>query len=158
MPKGKIMALPRGATAVDFAYAVHTDIGHHCTAAQINYEQMPLRTELKNGDQVEIITSPSARPNPSWLTFVATGKARSRIRHFLKSLQQRESAVLGERMLEQALTSLKVPTETITWERWEALAREYGAKARLHILPDIGLGNPLSFLLPHALTRPANPS
>ncbi len=108
-PKGKIMALPRGATAVDFAYAVHTDIGHHCTAARINYELMPLRTELKNGDQVEIITSPSARPNPSWLGFVATGKARSRIRHFLKSLQQRESALLGERMLEQALISLKVP-------------------------------------------------
>src|SRR5438067_10706395 len=98
-PKGKIMALPRGATAVDFAYAVHTDIGHHCTAARINYELMPLRTELKSGDQVEIITAPSARPNPSWLNFVATGKARSRIRHFLKTLQQRESAALGERML-----------------------------------------------------------
>ena len=94
-PKGKIMALPNGATAVDFAYAVHTDIGHHCTAARINYELMPLRTELKNGDQVEITTSPTARPNPSWLNFVATGKARSRIRHFLKSLQQRESAVAG---------------------------------------------------------------
>jgi GTP pyrophosphokinase len=154
-PKGKIMALPRGATAVDFAYAVHTDIGHHCTAAQINYEQMPLRTELKNGDQVEIITSPSARPNPSWLNFVATGKARSRIRHFLKSLQQRESAVLGERMLEQALASLKVPSEAITWERWEALTREYGAKGRLEILADIGLGKRLSFVVAQALTRQA---
>jgi GTP diphosphokinase / guanosine-3',5'-bis(diphosphate) 3'-diphosphatase len=154
-PKGKIMALPRGATAVDFAYAVHTDIGHHCTAAQINYEQVPLRTELKNGDQVEIITSPTARPNPSWLNFVATGKARSRIRHFLKSLQQRESAVLGERMLEQALASLKVPPEAITWERWEALTREYGAKGRLDILADIGLGKRLSFVVAQALTRQA---
>src|SRR5438876_9614747 len=157
-PKCKIMALPRGATAVDFAYGVHTDIGHHCTAARINYELMPLRTELKSGDQVEIITSPTARPNPSWLNFVATGKARSRIRHFLKSLQQRESAVLGERMLEQALASLKVPAETITWERWEALAREYGAKGRLDILADIGLGKRLSFVVAQALTRAANRS
>src|SRR5438128_5307386 len=155
-PKGKIMALPRGATAVDFAYAVHTDIGHHCTAARINYELMPLRTELKNGDQVEIITSPTARPNPSWLNFVATGKARSRIRHFLKSLQARESAALGERMLEQALASLKVPPEAITWERWEALTREYGAKSRLDILADIGLGKRLSFVVAQALTRAAN--
>ena len=98
-PKGKIMALPRGATAVDFAYGVHTDIGHHCVAARINYELLPLRTELKNGDHVEILTSPTARPNPSWLSFVATGKARSRIRHYLKGLQQKESAALGERLL-----------------------------------------------------------
>src|SRR6266567_1965720 len=152
-PKGKIMALSRGATAVDFAYAVHTDIGHHCTAARINYELMPLRTELKSGDQVEIITAPSARPNPSWLNFVATGKARSRIRHFLKTLQQRESAALGERMLDQALASLKVPSASITWERWEALIREYGAKGRLDILADIGVGKRLSFVVAQALTR-----
>ncbi len=154
-PKGKIMALPTGATAVDFAYAVHTDIGHHCTAARINYELMPLRTELKNGDQVEIVTSPSARPNPSWLGFVATGKARSRIRHFLKSLQQRESALLGERMLEQALISLKAAPSSVTWERWEALAREYGAKGQTEILADIGLGKRLSFVVAQALTRSA---
>jgi GTP diphosphokinase / guanosine-3',5'-bis(diphosphate) 3'-diphosphatase len=134
---------------------VHTDIGHHCTAARINYELMPLRTELKNGDQVEIITSPSARPNPSWLGFVATGKARSRIRHFLKSLQQRESALLGERMLEQALISLKVPPASVTWERWEALAREYSAKGQTEILADIGLGKRLSFVVAQALTRSA---
>jgi GTP pyrophosphokinase len=157
-PKGKIMALPHGATAVDFAYTVHTDIGHHCTAARINYELMPLRTELKNGDQVEIITSPTARPNPSWLSFVATGKARSRIRHFLKGLQQRESAALGERMLEQALASLKVPPEAVTWERWEALTREYGAKSRVDVLADIGLGKRLSFVVAQALTRAANRS
>src|SRR5262245_5100846 len=153
-PKGKIMALPRGATAVDFAYAVHTDIGHHCVAARINYEQMPLRTELKNGDQVEVLTSPTARPNPSWLSFVVTGKARSRIRHFLKGLQQRESAALGERMLEQALTSLKVDPESITWERWEAMQKEFGAKSQLEILADIGTGKRLSFVVAQALTRP----
>ncbi len=154
-PKGKIMALPRGATAVDFAYAVHTDIGHHCVAARINYELLPLRTELKNGDHVEILTSPTARPNPSWLSFVATGKARSRIRHFLKSLQQYESAALGERMLNQALATLKVEPESITWDRWEALAKEYGSKTQLEILADIGMGKRLSFVVAQAFTRPA---
>jgi len=152
-PKGKIMALPRGATAVDFAYGVHTDIGHHCVAARINYELLPLRTELKNGDHVEILTAPTARPNPSWLAFVATGKARSRIRHFLKGLQQKESAALGERLLAQALATLKVEPESITWERWEALAREYGAKSQLDILADIGIGKRLSFVVAQALTR-----
>jgi guanosine-3',5'-bis(diphosphate) 3'-pyrophosphohydrolase len=152
-PKGKIMALPRGATAVDFAYGVHTDIGHHCVAARINYELLPLRTELKNGDHVEILTSPTARPNPSWLSFVATGKARSRIRHYLKGLQQKESAALGERLLNQALATLKVEPESITWDRWEALQKEYAAKTQLEILADIGLGKRLSFVVAQALTR-----
>jgi GTP pyrophosphokinase len=154
-PKGKIMALPSGATAVDFAYGVHTDIGHHCVAARINYELMPLRTELKNGDHVEILTSPTARPNPSWLSFVGTGKARSRIRHYLKGLQQKESAALGERMLNQALATLKVGPGEVTWERWEGLAKEYGSKTQLDILADIGLGKRLSFVVAQALTRPA---
>ena len=152
-PKGKIMALPRGATAVDFAYGVHTDIGHHCVAARINYELLPLRTELKNGDHVEILTAPTARPNPSWLAFVATGKARSRIRHFLKGLQQKESAALGERLLAQALATLKVDPESISWDRWEAMAKEYGAKSQLEVLADIGMGKRLSFVVAQALTR-----
>jgi len=151
-PKGKIMALPRGATAVDFAYTVHTDIGHHCVAARINYELLPLRTELKNGDHVEILTAPTARPNPSWLSFVATGKARSRIRHYLKGLQQKESAALGERLLNQALATMKIEPETIGWDRWEALAREYG-RTQLEILADIGVGKRLSFVVAQALTR-----
>jgi GTP pyrophosphokinase len=154
-PKGKIMALPRGATAVDFAYGVHTDIGHHCVAARINYELLPLRTELKNGDHVEILTSPTARPNPSWLSFVATGKARSRIRHYLKGLQQKESAALGERLLSQALQAFKVEPEGIPWERWESLAKEYGAKSQLEILADIGMGKRLSFVVAQALARSA---
>jgi GTP pyrophosphokinase len=152
-PKGKIMALPRGATAVDFAYGVHTDIGHHCVAARINYEIVPLRTELKNGDHVEILTAPSAHPNPSWLTFVATGKARSRIRHFLKSLQQKESAALGERLLSQALAAFNVEADAIPWDCWEALAKEYGSKSQLEILADIGVGKRLSFVVAQALTR-----
>jgi GTP pyrophosphokinase len=152
-PKGKIMALPRGATAVDFAYGVHTDIGHHCVAARINYELLPLRTELKNGDHVEILSSPTARPNPSWLSFVATGKARSRIRHYLKGLQQKESAALGERLLNQALATLKVEPDAISWDRWEALQKEYGTRSQLEILADIGLGKRLSFVVAQALTR-----
>jgi GTP pyrophosphokinase len=152
-PKGKIMALPRGATAVDFAYGVHTDIGHHCVAARINYELLPLRTELKNGDHVEILTSPTARPNPSWLSFVSTGKARSRIRHYLKGLQQKESAALGERLLNQALATLKVEPESITWDRWEAIAKEYGTKTHIEILADIGLGKRHSFVVAQALTK-----
>jgi GTP pyrophosphokinase len=154
-PKGKIMALPRGATAVDFAYGVHTDIGHHSVAARINYEIVPLRTELKNGDHVEILTAPSARPNPSWLTFVATGKARSRIRHYLKGLQQKESAALGERLLSQALATFKIEADAIPWERWEALAKEYGAKSQLEVLADIGVGKRLSFVVAQALARSA---
>jgi GTP pyrophosphokinase len=121
--------------------------------ARINYELLPLRTELKNGDHVEILTSPTARPNPSWLSFVATGKARSRIRHYLKGLQQKESAALGERLLNQALATLKVEPDAVTWDRWEALAKEYGAKSQLDILADIGLGKRLSFVVAQALTK-----
>ena len=95
-PRGRIMPLPRGATAVDFAYAVHTDIGNRCVAVKLNQELMPLRTELKNGDRVEIITAAHAKPNPLWLNFVTTGKARSRIRHFLKTMHFEESVKLGE--------------------------------------------------------------
>ena len=157
-PKGKIMALPRGATAVDFAYGVHTDIGHHCVATRINYELLPLRSELKNGDHVEILTAPTAHPNPSWLSFVATGKARSRIRHYLKGLQQRESAVLGERLLNQALATFNVEPEAIMWDRWEALATEYGAKSQLEVLADIGLGKRMSFVVAQALTKAASKS
>src|SRR4029077_4652538 len=106
-------------------------------------------------DHVEVLTSPSARPNPSWLSFVATGKARSRIRHFLKGLQQKESAALGEHLLEQALATPKIAPETISWEPWEALQKEFGARSQLDILADIGLGKRLSFVVAQALTRAA---
>src|SRR5665811_1412933 len=94
-PKGKILALPRGATGVDFAYSVHTDIGNRCIAVKVNHELVPLRSELRNGDRVEVITAPNAKPNPAWLSYVATSKARSHIRHFLKTMQSGESAQLG---------------------------------------------------------------
>jgi len=154
-PKGKIMALPYGATVVDFAYAVHTDVGHHCVAAKINGELSPLRAPLKSGDTVEILTAPGAKPNPSWLNFVATGKARSRIRHFLKTLQQRESAALGEKMLQQALLALKIEPETVSAAQWQCLLSEYGAKSQQEVFADIGQGKRLSFVVAQALANPS---
>jgi GTP pyrophosphokinase len=94
-PKSQILALPRGATVVDFAYAIHSDVGDHTVAARINGAQVPLRTELKNGDVVEVVTAPVSTPNPAWLGFVRTGRARSKIRHHLKTLAQAESQQLG---------------------------------------------------------------
>ncbi|WP_163363514.1 TGS domain-containing protein, partial [Enterobacter cloacae] len=87
---------------VDFAYAIHSDVGDHCVAAQVNGEAVPLRAELKSGDIVEIITAPGASPNPAWLSFGRTGRARSKIRHYLKDLEHEESRELGEKMLAQA--------------------------------------------------------
>jgi RelA/SpoT family (p)ppGpp synthetase len=143
-PAGKILPLPRGATAVDFAYAVHTDIGNRCVACRINHELMPLRTELKNGDQVEIVTAAHANPNPAWLSYVKTGKARSQIRHFLKTMQQAESARLGERLVQQALAELNAGLDTVAEAGWEKLLRESGAKTREEIFTDIGLGKRLA--------------
>jgi GTP diphosphokinase / guanosine-3',5'-bis(diphosphate) 3'-diphosphatase len=142
-PKGKIMAMPQGATVVDFAYAVHTDVGHHCSAARVNHELAPLRTELKNGDLVEIITSPEATPNPVWLTYVKTGRARSKIRHFLRTTQNEESARLGERLLRQELLSLGVVPISIPTSAWEALVKASGQHSLDEVYTDIGLGKRL---------------
>jgi GTP pyrophosphokinase len=156
-PKGRILSLPRGATAVDFAYAVHTDIGNRCVAAKINQELMPLRTELKNGDRVEIITAAHAKPNPMWLNFVATGKARSRIRHFLKTMHFHESAKLGERLLNQALTALGAGPAEIKDAQWEKFVRDAGAKSRQEVLADIGLGKRLSAVVARRLLSRGEP-
>jgi len=150
-PKGTIMGLPRGATAVDFAYAVHTDIGNRCAAARINYELAPLRTELKNGDRVEIITAAHANPNPAWLSYVKTGKARSQIRHFLKTMQYEEAAALGERMLSQAVRALGAKSSEAIPERWERLVRDLGAKSRQEVVADIGLGKRLAAIVARKL-------
>jgi RelA/SpoT family (p)ppGpp synthetase len=150
-PKGKIMALPRGATAVDFAYAVHTDIGNRCVAAKVNYELVPLRTELKNGDRVEVVTAAHAHPNPAWLSYVRTGKARSQIRHFLKTMQFEESTALGERLLSHSLRTLESDPMAIGPERWDKLVRESGAKSREEILADIGLGKRLAAIVARQL-------
>ena len=155
-PKGNIMALPKGATAVDFAYAVHTDIGNRCVAVKINQELAPLRTELRNGDHVEIITAAHAHPNPAWLNYVLTGKARAHIRHYLKSMQSTESALLGERMLNQALRALHANPTAIDDTAWQRLVRDYGAKGRDEILSDIGLGKRLNVMVAHQLMVPVN--
>ena len=142
-PKGKIKAMPRGATVVDFAYNVHTDIGHHCSAARINQELVPLRTELRNGDMVEIITSPQASPNPAWLNYIKTGRARSKIRHFLRTTQTEESSRLGERLLRQELLTLGVVPISIPTVAWEQLVKFTGHKSMEDLYTDIGLGKRL---------------
>ena len=150
-PKGTILALPKGATAVDFAYAVHSDIGNSCVAVRINHELAPLRTELHNGDHVEIITGSLAKPNPAWLNYVVTGRARAHIRHFLKSQKSMESAQLGERMLNQALRALHVEPNQITDQPWQQLIRDYGLKKKSEILTDIGLGKRQNVMVAHQL-------
>ena len=155
-PKGKILSLPRGATAVDFAYSVHTDIGNRCVAVKINDELMPLRTELKNGERVEIITASHAKPNPLWLNYVITAKARSHIRHFLKSVQSQESAQLGERLLNQALSVLRTEVAEIKEAQWEKLLKDTGAKSKADILADIGLGKRLSVIVARQLLSLGN--
>ncbi len=150
-PKGKILPLPRGSTAVDFAYAVHTDIGNRCVACRINHELMPLRTELRNGDQVEIISAAHANPNPAWLSYVKTGKARSQIRHFLKTMQYEESAALGERLLAQALRPLEIDAGRIDETVWDKFVLECGAKSKKEVFADIGLGKRLPAIVARRL-------
>jgi len=143
-PKGKIVSLPRRATAVDFAYGIHTDIGNKCVAARVNGEIQPLRTELRNGDVVEIVAGPVARPNPVWLGFVRTGKARAEIRHFLRTTKRQESIELGARLFAQAASQLALEPQDVTAERWDALAREAHAGDRDELMADIGLGRRLA--------------
>jgi GTP diphosphokinase / guanosine-3',5'-bis(diphosphate) 3'-diphosphatase len=150
-PRGQIMALPRGATAVDFAYAVHTDIGNRCVAVKINQELMPLRTELKNGDRVEIITAAHAKPNALWLNFVVTAKARAHIRHFVKTMHFQESVQLGERLLNQALASVKSGLSKIRVSQWNRIIKESSAKSREQLLSDIGLGKRLAVVIARQL-------
>ncbi|GAB4125809.1 MAG: bifunctional (p)ppGpp synthetase/guanosine-3',5'-bis(diphosphate) 3'-pyrophosphohydrolase [Sideroxydans sp.] len=152
-PKGKIYAMPRGATTVDFAYAVHTDIGNRCVACKINSELVPLRTELRNGDRVEIITAPLAHPNPAWLSYVVTSKARSEIRHALKTMHLEESARLGERLLTQALTHLNLKLADIPDICWERVLKETGVKSRTDLFADIGLGRRLNMVIARQLAR-----
>jgi GTP pyrophosphokinase len=150
-PKGRIMTLPRGATAVDFAYAVHTDIGNRCVAVKINDDLMPLRSELRNGDRVEIITAAHAKPNPTWLNYVVTGKARSHIRHFLRTMRFQESVQLGERLLNQALGALHTSLAEIGESPWDKMLKETAAKSSTEILADIGLGKRLAVVVARQL-------
>ncbi|OGB08614.1 MAG: guanosine-3',5'-bis(diphosphate) 3'-pyrophosphohydrolase [Burkholderiales bacterium RIFCSPHIGHO2_12_FULL_69_20] len=158
-PMSKILALPRGATAVDFAYAIHSDVGDHCVAAKLNGEPVALRTELKSGDVVEIVTAPGARPNPGWLNFVRTGRARSKIRHFLKTMEHEESRGLGEKLLAQALRAegLLLPSaeldDTPAQALWQQLTRWSGNRSRTDLLVDIGLGRKIATIVAKRLAQ-----
>jgi GTP pyrophosphokinase/guanosine-3',5'-bis(diphosphate) 3'-pyrophosphohydrolase len=158
-PMSKILALPRGATPVDFAYAIHSDIGDHCVASTVNGEPVALRTELRSGDVVEVMTAPGARPNPGWLNFVRTGRARSKIRHYLKNMEQEESYALGEKLLAQALRAegLKLPSiepgDSAADTMWAAVTRWSGNRSRSELLVDIGLGRKIPTIVAKRLAQ-----
>ena len=158
-PMSKILALPRGATPVDFAYAIHSDVGDRTVAAKVNGEPVALRTELRSGDVVEVVTAPGARPNPAWLNYVRTGRARSKIRHYLKNMEQEESRDLGEKLLAQALRAEGLPLPAIDAADapapglWQQLTRWSGNRSRDDLLVDIGLGRKIATIVAKRLAR-----
>jgi guanosine-3',5'-bis(diphosphate) 3'-pyrophosphohydrolase len=159
-PKSRIVALPKGATPVDFAYAIHSGVGDRCVSAKVNGEAVPLRTALRSGDVVEIITAPSARPNPAWLNFVRTGRARSKVRHYLKNMEAEESLALGEKLLTQALRAegLSLPpgaedSQGHNGTLWQALIRWGGNRSRDELLVEIGLGRKISSMVAKRLAQ-----
>lgn len=143
-PKGKIMELPTAATAIDFAYSVHTDIGNSCVAVKINRQLAPLSAVLSNGQTLEVITSPRGRPNPNWLDFAVTGKARSSIRHYLKNQQKSEAVILGRQLLEKALSTLGIQYANVPDPAFKFVLQEAQLKNKDELLCDIGLGNRLA--------------
>ena len=150
-PKGKIIELPKGATAVDFAYAIHTDVGNSCTGARINRRLAPLGTRLYSGQSVEIITSPSAKPNPGWLKFVTTAKARTSIRHYLKNLKEDEAISLGLRLLNRELDVFGYRYDQIQPSKLEEVLNEYHLQDNQSLLAEIGLGNRIAPLIARRL-------
>ncbi len=155
-PKGDIMELPRGATAVDFAYSVHTDVGNQCVAVKIDRRLMPLRTELLNGQTVEIITSPGAYPNPAWLNFVYTAKARSTIRHFLKNLKREEAINLGQRLLNLSLEEHELSIEDLSKKNIKHALNLYKLESFDDLLEEIGLGNRVPMMIARNLIQGAD--
>ena len=158
-PQSKILALPRGATPVDFAYAIHSDVGDHTVAAKVNGEAVALRTELHSGDVVEIVTAPGARPNPAWLNMVRTGRARSKIRHYLKTMEQDESRAMGEKMLAQALRAEGLvlpgsdPSDAPAQALWQQLTRWSGNRSRADLMSDIALGRKIATIVAKRLAQ-----
>lgn len=140
-PQGAILELPNGATPVDFAYAVHTDVGNHCMAVKIDRRMAPLNTLLHSGQTIEVITSQAARPNPAWLNFVVTAKARTSIRHYLKNLTAEDAVRLGKRLLNQALEAFTLSLEDIPERTLEIILKEYNYPSLDKLLEAIGLGN-----------------
>ena len=152
-PQGKILSLPRGSTPVDFAYAVHTAIGNRCVACRINTDLLPLRTHLRNGDQVEIITAAHANPNPAWLSYVRTGKARAQIRHFLKNAQNEESIARGERLLNQSLRPHGLTLGQISTFAWDRFLKDRGMRSKKEVFSEIGLGKRLPVIVARRLVH-----
>ena len=140
-PKGKILVLPRGATVLDFAYAVHTDVGNHCVAARVNKQLVPLRYQLRNGETVHIQTSSNVHPNPRWLEFVVTSKARANIRSFLKHLKRQEAINLGAYLLGAELRMHRLSLEELGADKIEEMLAAINYKTLDDLLADIGLGN-----------------
>ena len=150
-PKGKIMELPSGSTTIDFAYAIHTDIGNTCVGARVNRKLVPLGTQLTNGQTVENICASSGRPNPAWLSFVVTAKARSQIRHFLKNLQQSEAVALGKRLLNRELEPFTLTYQDISKADMQYLISENKSENENMLFEDIGLGNKMAPLIARQL-------
>lgn len=153
-PKGRILELPAGATPVDFAYAVHTDVGNACVAARIDHRLVPLSTAIQSGQTIQIITAPGARPNPAWLSFVTTAKARANIRHFLKTQRRSESIELGKRLLEKALAAYELALDNLPQERIRKALEDAGFQQIDDLLEDIGLGNQMAQLAARRLLPP----
>ena len=153
-PRGQIFVLPKGATVIDFAYAVHSDVGNQCVAARVDRRLAPLRSELRNGQTVEIITKPDNRPNPAWLDFVVTGKARATIRSFLKRLEHQEAVELGRRLLERELEAQGRPLADISEQDREALLAQINLASFDALLEQIGLGNRMAKLVTRMLLAP----
>jgi len=152
-PKGDILRLPRGSTCVDFAYAVHTDVGNRCVAAKIDRRLVPLRTPIENGQTVEVITARGAHPNPTWVNFVVTAKARASIRQYLKNLRVNEALDMGRRLLDQALRDSGVPLRKISKEKMQALLDEFGISTANDLYTQLGLGERLAPLVAKALLQ-----
>ena len=153
-PKGDILRLPRGATCVDFAYAVHTDVGRRCVAAKIDRRLVPLRTALRNGQTVEVITAKGATPNPAWSNFVVTAKARASIRGYLKTMKRGEAVDLGRRLVNQALGEFKLNLKVIDEATLAAAARALGVKDAEDLFEKVGLGERLAPLVARHLLPP----
>ncbi len=155
-PKGDILELPRGATPIDFAYAIHSDIGNSVVAARLDRRLVPLSTLLANGQTIEVVTSPEAKPNPAWLNFVVTGRARSKIRHYLKSQHRNESVIFGQRLLEAALTLLGKSWAEIPAENLSAVLQHFQFKNTDDLLEAVGVGNQMAPLVAQFLISMTN--
>ena len=155
-PKGHILELPKGATAVDYAYAVHTDVGNTCVACRINKRLASLSQPLQSGQTVEVVTAPGARPNAAWLNFVVSGKARSNIRHFLKHQRRNESIALGRRLLNKALVSFDSSLEQISEQVIHKQLSVFSLDDLDELLEDIGLGNRMAYIVAKILVEPGS--